>query len=143
MVKGADTTFLVEVEILETARHDAAFRLLRSIVKAGDQIALAPQVVLEFAHVVTDGRRFTRPLEMADALARAQRWWEARETRQITPGPEAMSLFFSWMDRFAFGRKRLLDTQLAATYSAAGVTDMITTNARDFSAFGCFNIITP
>jgi predicted nucleic acid-binding protein len=143
MVRGVDTTFLVEVEIAETARHAAAFELLESMLKAGDQIALAPQVLAEFIHVVTDARRFARPLEMADALARAQRWWHARETRQVVPGSDAMSLFSDWMEKFALGRKRLRDTQLAATYSAAGVTEVITTNVRDFSTFGCFKIIAP
>jgi hypothetical protein len=37
------------------------------------------------------------------------------------------------------GRKRLLDTQLAATYAAAGVTELLTANSADFAVFGVFS----
>ncbi len=34
---------------------------------AGDRIAIAPQVLAEFIHIVTDARRFTKPLSMDEA----------------------------------------------------------------------------
>jgi hypothetical protein len=43
----------------------------------------------------------------------------------------AVRLFFQWMADHQLGRKRLLDTLLAATYSAAGITSIVSTNARD------------
>lgn len=144
MLKGIDTTFLVEAEVLEAPRHQAVRTYLdEKLLGRGQQLALAPQVICEFVHIVTDDRRFERPLSVLDALARAQLWWQAREVRQVYPGAESVSLLFEWLERFKLGRKRLLDTQLAATYHAAGIVEILTSNARDFSTFGCFKVIVP
>ena len=59
------------------------------------------------------------------------------------PDEEAASQFLDWLDRFKLGRKRLLDTLLAATYHRAGVRSLLTTNPDDFRVFGCFDLITP
>lgn len=144
MVSGVDTTFLVELEMLESSRHAAAHQYLKArVLDAGHPLALAPQVLTEWIHVATDPKRFERPLDMAEAARRAQFWWRAKEVRQVFPGPEAIELFWDWMERFRLGRKRLLDTQLAATYHAAGIGQIVTTNARDFSVYGCFEVVTP
>jgi hypothetical protein len=58
----------------------------------GPVLALAPQVLTEFIHVVTDPRRFSRPLAMVEAVERAQHWWEAREVRPMLPGVDATRL---------------------------------------------------
>jgi len=60
-------------------------------------VALAPQVLTEFAHVVTDPRRFERPPAMPDALDMCRTWWNASECRQVAPGAEAGNLFLNWM----------------------------------------------
>jgi hypothetical protein len=46
---------------------------------AGDRLALAPQALAEFIHVVTDPRRFAQPLRMDEARHVARQWWTARE----------------------------------------------------------------
>ena len=43
----------------------------------GDVFVMAPQVLAEFVHVVTDPRRFAQPLRTPDALDKAQLWWNA------------------------------------------------------------------
>jgi hypothetical protein len=45
------------------------------------------------------------------------------------------------MREHQLGRKRLLDTRLAATYRAAGIAKILSSNARDFTTFGCFTVI--
>lgn len=58
---GADTTFLVELEILEQPSYTFAHALLqREVLAARVPLALAPQVLAEFVHVATDPRRFSR-----------------------------------------------------------------------------------
>jgi hypothetical protein len=47
------------------------------------------------------------------------------------------------LTRLSLGRKRLLDTLLAATYRQAGVHSLLTTNAADVGVFGTFVCITP
>ncbi len=139
---GLDTTFLVQVEIQEAEGHGAALELLRRQIVGRDREAgLAPQVLSEFIHVVTDGRRFERPLSMAQALARADFWWNATEVERMVPDEQVVRQFLAWMREHGLGRKRLLDTLLAATYYRGGVTRIVSSNARDYRVFGVFELI--
>jgi hypothetical protein len=47
------------------------------------------------------------------------------------------------MREFRLGRKRLLDTLLAATYFSHGVCTVVSSNACGYSIFGCFDVIIP
>ena len=65
----------------------------------------------------------------------------AKETEQASPTLESMDYFWKWMKEHSLGRKRVLDTMLAATYSSHGVTVILSSNARGFNTFGCFQVI--
>lgn len=137
---GIDTTFLVQVELREASGHGAARAWLdRCLSEDGPVFGLAPQVLVEFIHVVTDPKRFASPLSMEEALDRTQLWWEASEVKPILPSVESSRLTLQWLRDYRLGRKRLLDTQLAATYYAAGVTRLVTSNPSDFAVFGVFS----
>jgi len=136
-----DTSFLVAAEIVEHADHAAALRVLGELLARGDRIAIAPQVLAEFVHVVTDPRRFQQPFSMATALNKSEHWWNAAETEQLQPTDLVVTRFHDWMRRYELGRKRVLDTLLAATYRAAGVTSLLTLNPEDFSVFAEFEVV--
>lgn len=139
---GIDTTILVHLEIAESPDHERAKGLLRRVVFEGnEEVALAPQVLTEFLHVVTDPRRFERPLTMEQALTKARFWWSAREVRHVYPSAESTALFLDWLGQHQLGRKRLLDTHLAATLWSAGVRRLMTANSRDFAIFGGFELL--
>ena len=140
MIHGIDTSFLVATELASHSRHADSRRLLDQFSRAGDRFALAPQILAEFVHVVTDGRRCANPLDVTAALERAELVWNATETVQIFPGAAATSQFFAWMRQYQFGRKRLLDTLPAATFHVAAIQSMLTVNRSDFELFGCFTI---
>lgn len=139
MIRGLDTTFLVEVEADGHPLHAAACARFNDILADGDSLAIAPQVLAEFVHVITDPRRFGQPLNMDQALARARAWWDAREMVRVFPNPDSSRLFLQWMSEHRLGRKRLLDTLLAATYYAHGIRSILSSNTRDYSVFGCFD----
>ena len=143
MIHGADTGFLVAAEVAEHASHEASRDTLARLLSQGDVFALAPQVLSEFIHIVTDGRRFAQPLAVATACTLAERWWLAKEVVQVFPDEAATVQFLTWLQQFSLGRKRLLDTLLAATYFHAGIHSLITTNPTDFAVFGVFACITP
>ena len=139
---GLDTTFLVQVEVQEADAHGAALEVLRrDILDRRRKAALAPQVLSEFVHVVTDRRRFERPLSMTQALAKANFWWSAAEVERVFPDDQAVGRFLTWMQEHGLGRRRLLDTLLAATYHRSGVTRIVTSNARDYRVFGVFELL--
>ena len=105
MVKGIDTTFLIQLEVRESEGHDKAHLFLRrGLLGEGHQLGLVPQVLEEFIHVCTDPHRFERPLSMTEALDKADFWWRASEVRQVLPSAEAVASFlngcggFGWAD---------------------------------------------
>jgi predicted nucleic acid-binding protein len=135
---GLDTSFLVAHEVSRHALHRRARSYCDELFARGDRLALAPQVLAEFIHVVTDERRFAVPLSVEAAVGRASSWWHAEEVLPIYPGAETTRLLLSWLMQFRFGRKRLLDTLLAATWREAGVAQILTLNWPHFQVYGCF-----
>ncbi len=143
MIHGLDTGFLVAAELAEHADYAAARATLARLIGAGDFVAIAPQVLAEFIYVATDPRRFSQPLDMTTANRVALQWWTARDVVQVFPDDGATQQFLGWIQQFSLGRKRLLDTLLAATYDQAGIQSLLTTNPSDFAILGVFSCITP
>jgi len=141
MTYGIDTDFLVAVEVVEHPFHANANAVLDELLQAGNDLALAPQILAEFIHVVTDSRRLPKPLSMEKAIDRAEGWWNAREVVRVYPAGAVAEDFLKWMRQHQLGRKRLLDTLLASTLQNAGVRKLITNNEADFRVFGCFEIV--
>ncbi len=138
---GVDTSFLVGLAVREHPAHPRCWSLFEAEIRGrGASMAVAPQVLAEFCHVVTDSRRFERPLPMAEAVELSELWWNSEECRPVTTDQEACQLFLSWMHEFGLGRKRLLDTMLAASYHSAGVTRLASTDWRDFERYGVFTL---
>lgn len=142
MTHGIDTDFLVAAEIREHPYHRPADALLQALLADGHELALAPQTLAEFIHIVTDPKRMPQPLSMAEAIGRAEHWWQATEVVRVFPDGQAVTDFFGWLSRYRLGRKRLLDTLLAVTFQQAGVKRLITNNEGDFKGFGYFEIVT-
>lgn len=141
MTHGIDTDFLVAVEILDHPFHHQAEALLQGLISDGHDLAVAPQTLAQFIHVVTDAKRMPKPLTMAEAISRAGHCWQAVEVRRVFPEGQAAGNFLDWLSRYRLGRKRLLDTLLAATCQHAGIKRLLSNNDGDFRVFGCFGIV--
>ena len=72
---GIDTTSLVRLEVIELPEHAGARQLLgQQLLEPSPVLLLAPQVLCEFVHIVTDPRRFQVPLSMDEAVSKANFW---------------------------------------------------------------------
>ena len=138
---GIDTSALIAFEDKSHRQHAAVVQLFRRKMKRSEQFVLCPQVLSEFLHVATDVQRFSTPLTMIQALSRAEWWRSVRECRWIYPDEASVELFLGWMAAHRLGRKRVLDTMLAATYVAQGVTKLATLNPKDFEPFDRFDFV--
>jgi len=144
MTLGLDTDVIVSWAMSGAEHHEAARTLLRREVRqAGHTLACTPQVLFEFIHVVTDPRRFERPMSMAKALDTARDFWDAPETIRVLPGPLVMHRTLELLGELKLGRKRILDTALAATFHQAGVTRLATLNGADYKVFRFLEIVDP
>ena len=57
MTVAIDTDFLVAVEIRDHLFHKPADAVLDRLLEEGHKLAVAPQMLAEFVHVVTDSKR--------------------------------------------------------------------------------------
>lgn len=143
MTHGLDPSVVVASELAGHTRHGASRALLERLGQGEGTVALAPQVLAEFVHIVTDPRRCATPLHRPTALERAELIWHATQVTRVFPDAAAASQFLAWMKHHRLGRKRLLDTLLAATYWSAGIRSIVTLNPADFEVFGCFTVLEP
>ena len=136
---GLDTTVLIAHELNEAPLHRQVRNNMALLCRErGTRFGLSPQVLQEFLHVATDPRRFQQPLTMDQALSRANFWWDASEVVHCHINDKSWQVAISWIEKYSLGRKRILDTTLAATYHDCGIQSMATANPADFAVFGVF-----
>lgn len=144
MILGIDTDVLVHWAMEGASQHRAVRRFFETEIRERkSQLGLTPQVLYEFLHVCSDGRRFDRPLSFEQAIDMAGNLWDARETARIVPAPVVLHRTLDLLRRFKLGRKRILDTALAATFEAAGVERLATLNGKDFRIFAFLEVVDP
>jgi len=80
---------------------------------------------------------------MAGAVDLAERLWTAPETERLAPPSRVPLRTLDLLRRHRLGRKRILDTALAATLEACGVHRLATWNGRDFELFPFLEIVRP
>jgi predicted nucleic acid-binding protein len=137
---GLDTSILVAQAIAEHPQHEASQRWLDDEIARNQTFVITSGILAEFIHIVTDGRRFEIPLAMSEALQRAAFWSEAREVTLLAADDAVNALWLKWLTDFQLGRKRLLDTLIAVTWHAAGISEICTLNPNDFKVFDVFRI---
>jgi predicted nucleic acid-binding protein len=137
---GVDTPFLVAHTVLEHPGHGQARKQCEGLLEKGYVLALCPTVIDEFIHVVTDPRRFERPLGMGEALDIVQDWLSSRETVLLFPCDQSAELHVRWLREHRLGRKRINDTRIASIYHHHGIRNLVTSNVRDYTIFGCFSV---
>lgn len=144
MILALDTDVLVSWALTGAPRHQTVRAMVARELREPDaSIGLVPQVVFEFLHVVTDSRRFESPLSMPAAIELARDLWSAREVTHIVPTPTVATRAFDLLVHLRLGRKRILDTALAATLEAAGVRRLATFNVGDYAIFPFLDLVTP
>jgi predicted nucleic acid-binding protein len=140
---GIDTDVLVGWAVPGAIQHERVAPWLGRQLEAGVRLALAPQVLYELIHVVTDRRRFEAALSMEDAVAWVEELCRSEGAEGLPTPPQVVPRALSLLRQHRLGRKRILDTALAATLEAAGVKKLATLNGRDFEIFPFLEVIAP
>jgi predicted nucleic acid-binding protein len=140
---GLDSNILVQLAVAEHEKNVATTRLFKGETERGGHFAIASLVITEFLHIATDARRFNPPLTQIEALDWAGGFLTLPEVSLLESNRESTHLTLHWMRQFQLGRKRILDTHLAAILHVSGVRRLITSNPSDFAVFGVFELMTP
>ncbi len=140
---GLDCNILVQLAIADHPANARTLTAVESETQQGTKLVFPSLVATEFLHVVTDERRFAPPLTMPEALDWMQDFLASPAVSLLQPTPASMDQTIRWMRQFNLGRKRILDTHLAAILHTSGVRRLLTSNPADFTVFGVFETVAP
>lgn len=140
---GLDSNILVQLALADHPANAATVVAVQAEAQSGSRLMFPPLVATEFLHVVTDERRFDPPLTMIEALSWIEDFLANPAVSLAEPAPEALHQTLRWMRQFNLGRKRILDTYLAAVCHTAGVRRLLTSNPADFAVFGVLEAVAP
>lgn len=142
MILALDTDVLLAWLLSSHDRHAEARDLVeRHLSREGATVALVPQVCFEFLHVVTDQRRMSSPMTMDEAVEKLREVGEAFETRWILPDARLVPRVMALLLANRLGRKRILDTALAATLEMSQVRHLASFNGRDYACFPFIEVV--
>jgi predicted nucleic acid-binding protein len=140
---GLDCNILVQLAFADHAANAQTIAAVQTETQKGEKLVFPSLVVAEFLHVATDPRRFDPPLSMAEALDWAEEFLKNPAVSLLEPDQASMDQTLRWMRQFNLGRKRILDTQLAAALHSNGVSRLLTSNPADFAVFTVLETFTP
>ena len=130
-----DTNVLLRAAAPGSAHYAAAVGAIRRLLAAGEELLLAPQILVEFWSVVT------RPIEVngygwtpKDAEANV-----VKLLHQFSLLPETPEVFPEWLrlvSRYEIRGKKVHDARLVAMLTTHGVTHLLTFNVGDFRPYG-------
>ena len=139
---GIDTTFLIDLEITDSPRHEGALKLFNKWQQEKHSVlAIYFHSFLEFEHVITDSKRFNTPLTPEQAIERIWFWLDQERIKVIFPTEVSLKRALLWSNMFKLGRERIQDTHMAAAFAEAGVSELWTANPADFEIFETFDLV--
>jgi len=80
---------------------------------------------------------------MDQAITWSRTIWDDKNVVRLLPSTTVLHRTLELLKSLRLGRKRILDTVLAATLEAADVKRLATFNARDFDTFAFLEIVVP
>jgi predicted nucleic acid-binding protein len=140
---GLDCNILVQLAFADHPANLKTLALVHSEISRGSTLVFPSLIVNEFLHVATDARRFTPPLTMTEALNWMEDFIKNPMVNLLEPTKASTDQTLLWMRQFNLGRKRILDTRLAAVLHTAGVHRLLTSNPADFAIFTDLETVTP
>jgi predicted nucleic acid-binding protein len=138
---GLDCNVLVHLAFADHPANAQTVAAVQAETRRGTKLVFPPLVVTEFLHVATDERRFSPPLTMAEAIQWIEDFLANSTVSLIHPTDATMRQTLAWMKQFQLGRKRILDTHLAAALHTNGVRRLMTANPSDFKIFSVLEIV--
>lgn len=139
---GIDTTFLIDLEIKESPRHERAVEIFNKWREEKNSfLVIYSNVFNEFLHVITDVKRFVNPVPMETAIERCWYWIDHQRVKVVYSSDDSLKRQLLWMSMHELGRKRINDTTMAAVYAQEGVSKIITANPADFEILKTFEVI--
>jgi len=140
---GLDCNILVQLALADHPRYGATVSALKSVLSQDETLYCPTPVITEFLHIVSDPRRFDPPLAELQAAAWMEEFLSKPRVKLLPSSDASIRLMLRWLSQFGLGRKRIIDTHIAAILHTNGINRILTSDSRGFITYGVFEIITP
>jgi toxin-antitoxin system PIN domain toxin len=142
-MNSLDTNILYYATNADCREHAWARPVLEELLAAPNEWIIADQVLWEYYRLVRNPSVVARPLGAAAAAQRLRFFREEAGCMHCGYDIALWPQMAPWLERAGFPASRTFDLVLAVTLRAAGVTRFLTRNAKDFEAFGFFEVVNP
>ncbi|MDD7417517.1 MAG: type II toxin-antitoxin system VapC family toxin [Treponemataceae bacterium] len=137
-----DSCFLIDLYWTDSPRHEGALEYFETKIKPSkEKILVFYNVFNEFIHVITDSKRFENALAVKQAIEIVNNWCDIENIVVVYPNDDSFVRSKLWMNMYALGRKRIIDTEMASCYLLSGGTQLVTANPNDFEIFDSFELL--
>lgn len=140
---GLDCNILIQLSFADHPANSRTIAAVNAETAQGVKLVFPSLIVSEFLHVATGSRRFAPPLTMTEALDWIEDFLTNPNVSLLEPTQASTTQALQLMRQFQLGRKRVLDTHLAAVLYTGGVRRLMTSNPADFTVFGVLETVTP
>jgi predicted nucleic acid-binding protein len=140
---GLDCNILVQLAFADHTANGKTIAAVQKETGQGFKLVFPSLVVNEFLHIATDPRRFAPPLTMTQALDWITDFLANPMVELLESTKTSTEQTLCWMKEFNLGRKRVLDTHLAAVLYTGGVRRLLTSNPADFAVFKVLETVSP
>lgn len=140
---GLDCNILIQLAFADHPANSRTIAAVNAETAQGVKLVFPSLIVSEFLHVATGSRRFAPPLTMTEALDWIEDFLTNPNVSLLEPTQASTTQALQLMRQFQLGRKRVLDTHLAAVLYTGGVRRLMTSNPADFTVFGVLETVTP
>ena len=113
---GLDCNILVQLAFADHPANNKIIAKVQAETSKGTKLVFSSLVINEFLHVATDRRRFAPPLTMTEALDWIDDFLANPIVELLEPTKASTEQTLRWLRQFNLGRKRILDTHLAAIF---------------------------
>lgn len=135
---SVDTNLLLYAVNADAPQHVEAYEWL-SALKREDDVVISEFVLVELYRLLRNPRVLSQPLNAIDAAAVVQAYRNHPKWRLVGWPTESRPLhdaMWSISGQPGFAFRRIFDVRTALTLQAQGVTDLATTNVKDFIDLG-------
>lgn len=136
VVVGVDTNILVYSLNQESVFHKRASEFLEKSRNDHSQLVITWQNVCEFYAVVTDPKRFPKPIVAKNFVTYIETLINTDLVRLVFPNKETGVVFFGLIRKIRPVGQKVHDVFLAATFMSNGVETLVTENGKDFEGIG-------
>lgn len=122
----------------DAEKHEVSVRVLNNLFTA-HRVVLSPQILREFAAIVTKKTVFEQPLSYEQVIIKISEF--EKNFTVVYENQDTLAIFKSMIAKYKINGSRVHDVYIAATMIANGINSIFTFNDSDFRGFNEISVM--